>query len=75
MVQWYVEPVASQAATANSWLASAHQAVQQFSVGGYVNYLEADAPAARYFGPNLARMTTVRQKYDPNRTMFSGLDF
>ncbi|MCV7350902.1 FAD-dependent oxidoreductase [Mycobacterium parmense] len=75
VVQWYVEPVASQAATANSWLASAHQAVQQFSVGGYVNYLEADAPAARYFGPNLARMTTVRQKYDPNRTMFSGLDF
>jgi hypothetical protein len=44
-------------------------------VGGYINYLEANAAPARYFGANLPRLTTVRQKYDPNRLMFSGLDF
>ncbi|OMC22527.1 FAD-binding oxidoreductase [Mycobacterium sp. SP-6446] len=75
VLQWYVEPAASQVSAANQWLNSAHQAVQQFSAGGYVNYLEVNTPAARYFGPNLSRLTTVRQKYDPNRIMFSGLNF
>jgi berberine-like enzyme len=46
--------------------------VQQYSVGGYVNYLEANQPTSRYFGPNLGKLTAVRQKYDPKRTMFSG---
>jgi hypothetical protein len=49
--------------------------VQQFSVGGYVNYLEPNTSASRYFGSNLSQLTTVRQKYDPNRVMFSGLNF
>lgn len=75
VLQWYVEPAGNQATAANNWLSSAHQAVQQFSVGAYVNYLEANTPAARYFGTNLSRLTTVRQKYDPNRVMFSGLNF
>ncbi len=75
VLQWYVEPASNEVPAANKWLASAHQAVQQYSVGGYVNYLEADASAARYFGTNLPRLTTVRQKYDPNRVMFSGLNF
>lgn len=75
VLQWYVEPSGSQVAAANTWLSSAHQAVQQISVGGYVNYLEANAAPARYFGSNLSRLTTVRQKYDPNRIMFSGLNF
>ncbi|ORV56307.1 oxidoreductase [Mycobacterium europaeum] len=75
VLQWYVEPAGNQVSAANSWLSSAHQAVQQISVGGYVNYLEANAAPARYFGPNLSRLTTVRQKYDPNRIMFSGLNF
>jgi FAD/FMN-containing dehydrogenase len=75
VLQWYVEPAGNQVAAANNWLSSAHQAVQQFSVGGYVNYLEAGASPARYFGSNLQRLTTVRQKYDPNRVMFSGLSF
>lgn len=75
VLQWYVEPASNQAAAANKWLASAHQAVQQFSVGGYINYLEANTAPARYYGSNLARLATVRQKYDPNRVMFSGLDF
>ncbi|ORA70052.1 FAD-linked oxidoreductase [Mycobacterium heidelbergense] len=74
-LQWYVEPAGNQVAAATRWLSSAHQAVQQFSVGGYVNYLEPNTAASRYFGSNLSQLTTVRQKYDPNRTMFSGLTF
>ncbi len=75
VLQWYVEPAGNQGAAATQWLSSAHQAVQQFSVGGYVNYLEPNASPSRYFGSNLSQLTTVRQKYDPNRVMFSGLNF
>jgi FAD/FMN-containing dehydrogenase len=74
LVQWYVETSGSPSA-ATSWLNTAHQAVQPYSVGGYVNYLEANQPASRYFGANLPRLTAVRQKYDPGRIMFSGLNF
>jgi FAD/FMN-containing dehydrogenase len=72
LVQWYVETGSPQAAT--EWINTAHRAVQPYSAGGYVNYIEAGQPAARYFGPNLARLSTVRQKYDPNRVMFSTLN-
>jgi hypothetical protein len=74
LIQWYVETSGSPSA-ATSWLNTAHQAVQPYSVGGYVNYLEANQPASRYFGANLPQLTTVRQKYDPSRIMFSGLSF
>ena len=74
LVQWYVETSGDPSA-ATSWLNTAHQAVQPYSVGGYVNYLEVNQPASRYFGANLSRLTTVRQKYDPGRIMFSGLNF
>ncbi len=74
MVQWYVETSGSPSA-ATSWLQTAHQAVRPYSVGGYVNYLEANDPPSRYFGPNLSRLSAVRQKYDPGRVMFSGLNF
>jgi len=75
VLQWYAEPAANQVRAATKWLASAHQAVQQYSVGGYVNYLEANTPASRYFGSNLSQLSAVRQKYDPNRVMLSGLTF
>src|SRR6201999_2163549 len=74
LVQWYVETSGSPSA-AVSWLNTAHQAVQPYSVGGYVNYLELNQPASRYFGANLSQLTAVRQKYDPGRIMFSGLNF
>jgi hypothetical protein len=74
LVQWYVETSGDPSA-ATSWLNTAHQAVRPYSVGGYVNYLEPNQPASRYFGPNLSRLTAARQKYDPNRIMFSGLNF
>ena len=75
ILQWYVEPSSSTVSAAKQWLSAAHQAVQQFSVGGYVNYLEPNTSASRYFGPNLSRLSSIRQKYDPGRVMFSGLDF
>jgi FAD/FMN-containing dehydrogenase len=74
LVQWYVETSGDPSA-ATGWLAAAHQAVRPYSVGGYVNYLEAAQPPARYFGPNLPRLSATRQKYDPGRVMFSGLNF
>jgi len=72
LVQWYVETSGDPSA-ALGWLNTAHRAVQPYSVGGYANYLEANQPASRYFGPNLSRLSAVRQKYDPARVMFSGL--
>jgi FAD/FMN-containing dehydrogenase len=74
LVQWYVETSGPPSA-ATSWLNTAHQAVRPYSVGGYVNYLEVNQPPSRYFGPNLSRLSAVRQKYDPGRVMFSGLNF
>ena len=74
MVQWYVETAGSPSA-ASSWLTTAHQAVQPFSAGGYVNYIEPNQPPSRYFGANLARLSAVRQKYDPGRMMFSGMNY
>lgn len=74
LVQWYVETSGDPSA-ATSWLDTAHQAVRPYSVGGYVNYVEANQPPSRYFGPNLSRLSAIRQKYDPGRVMFSGLNF
>jgi len=75
-VQWYAEPPSQTAIdSATTWLTTAHQAVQANSVGGYVNYLEPDTPAARYFGDNLGRLTDVRRKYDPDGVMYSGLRY
>jgi Berberine and berberine like len=43
------------------------------SVGGYVNYVEPDSTASRYFGGNLSRLNAVRQQYDPGGLMYSGI--
>ncbi|OBI74245.1 oxidoreductase [Mycobacterium asiaticum] len=75
VAQWYVETGSGQTSTASTWVATAHQTVQQFSAGGYVNYLEPNTQASRYFGPNLAQLTAVRQRYDPDGLMYSGLTF
>ncbi|WP_156685936.1 FAD-dependent oxidoreductase [Mycobacterium sp. Marseille-P9652] len=73
LVQWYVET--GDPAAARNWLSAAHQAVQPYSAGGYVNYLEPNQAASRYFGANLSRLAAVRQKYDPGRVMFSSLNY
>ena len=73
-VQWYTEtPSPATAETANEWLVSAHSAVHAHSVGGYVNYAEPNTPASRYFGDNLTRLGAIRQKYDPDGLMYSGM--
>jgi FAD/FMN-containing dehydrogenase len=70
-VQWYTETPAVDAAT--QWIATAHRAVQRNSVGGYVNYVEPETPAVRYFGGNLTRLTAVRDTYDRDGLMYSGM--
>jgi len=72
-IQWYTET--SSVDTATKWLTSAHHAVQANSVGGYVNYIEADTPSVRYFGDNLVRLKSIRQKYDPDGLMYSGMRY
>lgn len=76
MLQWYVDtPSAGVESAASQWVGVAHQAVQGYSAGGYVNYIEPNTVPARYFAANLPRLVAVRQKYDPARLMFSGLNF
>jgi FAD/FMN-containing dehydrogenase len=73
-VQWYTEtPTPPIVDAANSWLASAHDAVRAHSAGGYVNYLEPQTPAQRYFAGNLQRLSAVRKTYDPGSLMYSSL--
>jgi hypothetical protein len=74
-VQWYAEtPSPATIDSANPWLASAHEAVQANSVGGYVNYVEPDTAASRYFAGNLLQLSAIRQKYDPDVLMYSGMN-
>jgi FAD/FMN-containing dehydrogenase len=72
-VQWYTEPSAETVSTATRWLGEAHAAVRAHSVGGYVNYAEADMPVSRYFGGNFERLVAVRRRYDPAGLMYAGL--
>jgi FAD/FMN-containing dehydrogenase len=75
-VQWYAEtPSAATVDSANQWLADAHEAVRANSAGGYVNYVEPDTVASRYFGGNLVRLSEIRQKYDPDGLMHSGMSY
>lgn len=75
-VQWYVEtPSPATVDSANEWLVRPHEAVQANSVGGYVNYVEHDIPAARYFDGNMVQLNVVRHKYDPGGFMYSGMSY
>jgi FAD/FMN-containing dehydrogenase len=73
-IQWYADTLAPNIVdAANSWLARAHETMGANSVGGYVNYVEPDSAAARYFSGNLLRFNAVRQEYDPYGVMYSGI--
>ncbi|AKU16978.1 FAD-dependent oxidoreductase [Luteipulveratus mongoliensis] len=73
-VQWYVGVTSSSAYTsAYSWINQAHTMMAPQSAGAYVNYLETGQAASRYYGVNLARMAQLRQTYDPNRRLYSGV--
>jgi FAD/FMN-containing dehydrogenase len=71
-IQWYSEPKNTVDA-GDGWLAAAHQAMGANSVGGYVNYVELGTTASRYFAGNLPRLNAVRQQYDPDGLMYSGI--
>jgi FAD/FMN-containing dehydrogenase len=74
-IQWYTEPPSPNIVdAADNWLAKAHETMGANSIGGYVNYVEANGAPARYFGGNLARLNVVRQKYDPDGLMYSGIN-
>jgi FAD/FMN-containing dehydrogenase len=73
-IQWYADtPSPNIIDAANAWLATTHETMGANSVGGYVNYVEPDSTAARYFGGNLSRLNAVRQEYDPGGLMYSGI--
>ena len=75
-VQWYAEtPSPATVASTIQWLAGAHEAVRANSAGGYVNYVEPDTVASRYYGGNLARLSAIRQKFDPDGLMYSGMSY
>jgi FAD/FMN-containing dehydrogenase len=73
-IQWYSElSPPNTVDVADAWLVKAHEAMGANSVGGYVNYVEPDSTASRYFGGNLSRLNTARQQYDPSGLMYSGI--
>jgi len=73
-IQWYSElSPPNTVDVGDAWLVAAHQAMGANSVGGYVNYVEPGSTASRYFGANLPRLNAVRQQYDPNGLMYSGI--
>ncbi len=63
-VQWYVG--GSNYTSAYRWIGQAHAALAPYSVGGYVNYLEAGTSMGRYLAGNLTRWRSVRTSYDPD---------
>jgi FAD/FMN-containing dehydrogenase len=70
-VQWYIElpdhPTGSQVRQAYHWINhSGHPALHGASVGAYVNYLEPSRSVGSYYGQNLARLRTVKARYDPS---------
>lgn len=74
-LQWFTDiPPGGSYSSATSWVASAHSTIGRASSGAYVNYIEAGVAPSRYFGANLTRLRTIRQKYDPARILYSGLD-
>lgn len=70
-VQWYAGGTGY--SSAQAWIADAHRRLAGRSSGGYVNYLESGQSARRYFAGNTARLTQLRQKYDPARRIHCGI--
>jgi FAD/FMN-containing dehydrogenase len=52
------------------WLTALHEDMGEFATdASYVNFTDPDLPGWRsaYHGPNLARLTEVKRRYDPDR--------
>lgn len=68
LIQWFCPlPTNNQTAynNARGWIGFAHNRLGALSAGGFINYVEPGRPASKYFGPNLTRLRTVKQHYDP----------
>lgn len=69
VVQWYAgtpqHPTTAQLRPAQTFITNGHRAVARYSAGGYVNYVEAGRSVSTYYGASLARLQTVKKKYDP----------
>lgn len=53
-----------------AWLTALHEDMGEFVTNAaYVNFTDPDLPDWRsaYYGPNLARLTEVKRRYDPDR--------
>ena len=69
VVQWYcgtpAHPTTAQLKVAQTFITNGHRAVRAYSAGGYVNYVETGRSVSTYYGASLARLQTVKKKYDP----------
>jgi FAD/FMN-containing dehydrogenase len=69
VIQWYsgtaAHPGTAQLRVAQTFVSDGHRAVQKFSAGGYVNYVETGRPVSTYYGASLDRLQTIKTKYDP----------
>lgn len=75
-LQWFTDvPAGASYTSATSWVTSAHRTIGKASAGAYVNYIESGVAPSRFYAANLSRLSTVRMKYDPARTLYSGLSF
>ncbi|MFI6674785.1 BBE domain-containing protein [Kribbella sp. NPDC050470] len=63
VIQWYSS---AQGRTAQTFITNCHRAVRKYSAGGYVNYVENGRSVSTYYGAGLARLRTVKKKYDPS---------
>ncbi|HET6987709.1 MAG TPA: FAD-binding oxidoreductase [Kribbella sp.] len=69
VVQWYAgtpaHPTTAQLKVAQTFITNGHRAVLKYTAGGYVNYVETGRSVSTYYGASLARLQTVKKKYDP----------
>ncbi|GAB2649391.1 FAD-binding oxidoreductase [Kribbella swartbergensis] len=69
VIQWYAgtpaRPTSAQLKVAQTFVTNGHRAVRTYSAGGYVNYVENRRSVSTYYGASLARLRTIKQKYDP----------
>ena len=56
------------AAATMSWVSRMRAAMQPYTQGAYVNYVDSDIadPLRAYYGPNLERLRDIKRRYDPH---------
>jgi FAD/FMN-containing dehydrogenase len=68
-IQWYIGlpngASSSAVQSAYDWIGKAHEQVKSSSTGAYINYLEPGRRLGNYYGPNLARLKSIKAQVDP----------